>query len=218
MKKLNKKATDVNLDSINLEMLKLCIAKGPESLPDEYNRYLSLLDKIRGMHISVDKFGNPELIINHLVKYEGLSVLKAREMYNEALEYFYANVHLSKEAYRNMYADKADRIINTAMVMAKDVSDLAKVMKMIHENFLMRGLDVPDPDEKPEIYNPFKVYTTKPEDLGMELPNRNRVKGLIDGQIPGLTEKAKSMLYRELGVDQFKAFLDEQEDGRKDRR
>jgi hypothetical protein len=217
--KLKTKTTEkISLENIDLDMLKEYIERGPgDTLPPEYNRYLELLDKIRSMHQRYDKFGNPDLIINHLVKYEGLDKLKARQMHNEALDYFFAENGISKQAFRNIYADKVDRMINAAILMVKDVSDFAKVEKMIEGAFKMRGLDVPDPEKLPdELFDKkYILYTINAADVGMPAIDRNKLASLIDEKVPGLTEWHKDVLKRDAGLLPYKAFPDEQNDQRK---
>ncbi len=213
------KTGQISLADIDLDMLKEYIENGPGGdLPEEYNRYMELLDKIQRMHIRIDKFGNPELIINHLVKYEGLDKLKARQMYHEALDYFYADAGISKQTFRNIYADKLERLINAAILIAKDVADFARIEKMLEGLYKMRGLDIPDPDKLPEeLFNKkFIVYTINASDVGMPGIDRNKLAEMIDNKIPGLTEYQKDKIKRDAGVLPYKAFYeDEQENGNK---
>ncbi|MFL9844737.1 hypothetical protein [Flavobacterium rhizosphaerae] len=213
------KVNKQSIENIDLKDILEYIENGPGGeAPSHINQYLDLLDKIRGMHKRIDKYGSPEAIIKHLMVHEGLKRNKAKQMYEEALEYFYADNHISNKAWRNIYAEKLDQLINFAMNIMKDVNDMVKISKAITDAYKARGLDQPDQEELPEeIFNrPFKVYTANPEDLGMPKIDRNKLKALIEDKIPGLTEKEKQALFMEADIDgTFKAFLDEQEDPRR---
>lgn len=188
----------------------------PANAPDHIVKYLELLDKVRGMYLRIDRFGNKEAVIKHLMIHDELSRRKANQLYNETLEYFYCDTTISKSAWRNIYADKIDMMINYAMQSVKDVSDGLKVVKMVVDAAKVRGLDEPDKEELPEeLFNqPIKVYTSSAKDLGLPVANRNRIKELIE-KMPDLTEKEKNRLKSEADVIDFKLFPNEQEDPRK---
>lgn len=214
-KKRIKNAHDI--DEIDLEVIYAFMENGnPKNAPAEIVEYLNLLERVRGMYQRIDIYGSPEAIIKHLIIVDGFSQYKAKKVYEETLEYFYCDSHVSKNAWRNIYADKGDKAINMAFLMAKDVSDLAKAMKMVFDNYKMRQLDMPDKEEMPEEWfkEPVKLYLTSAEMLGLPAANRNELKKIIDG-VPELTEKQKHRLYQEADIMPFKILPNEQEDPRK---
>lgn len=221
MKTHTKKAKNNNklsIQDIDLEMLKEYVINGPGGdLPEPYNSYLEILDKIRGMHMRIDKYGNPEQVIQHLVKYEKLDRLKARHMYEEALDYFYADSHISKQAWANILANRMEMMLNFVLQTVKDSADAKRAVEIAKEIGAMRQVHVADKEELPEelFSRPVKIYTADPEDLGLPRANRLKLKELI-GKLPDLTEKEKARLFQEADIDGlFKAFPDEQEDPRK---
>ena len=80
-------------------------SKAPQEIVD----YLDLMDKIRGMHLRIDRYGGKDAIVNHLMKVEGLSRYLANKAYNQAMEYFYADNDISKEAWRNIIATNGEK-------------------------------------------------------------------------------------------------------------
>src|SRR5690606_8233938 len=74
--------------------------------PPNIVEYVQVLDKIRGMHLRIDKFGSKEAIIKHLIVFEGYSRHKANSLYEDSLEYFYSDSKISKNAWRNIIAEK----------------------------------------------------------------------------------------------------------------
>lgn len=188
-----------------------------DNAPEEIRDYVLLMDKVRGMYLRIDKFGNSEAIIKHLITAENLTRRKAKQFFEETLEYFYCDSHVSKQAWKNIYADKMDKMINFAMLMVKDINDASKVTKMIMEQRVMRDLDKEDKEELPEeLFNqPVKLYMANAAELGLPAANRTELKKFVE-DLPELTEKEKVRLKQEADIDNsFKLFPDEQEDPRR---
>lgn len=189
----------------------------PENAPEHIVAYLNLLDAARGMMLRIDKFSNDEMIIKHFIMVVGLSRYKARQIIDEAREYFYCDSKVSKAAWRNIYGEKAEKVLNFAMMTMKDAKDAIAVIKAIKELIDIRGVNEPDKDELPDelFQKQIVVYTTDTRQLGLPYMDRNSIKELIDKKIPGLNEKEREMIYREADILPFKAFLDESENARK---
>lgn len=188
----------------------------PANAPAHIVEYLELLDKVRGMFLRIDKFGNRDMIIKHLMTAEKLSRYKAAQVCDEAREYFYSETRISKQAWKNIYADKMEMMINFAMQTVKDVSDAQKVVKMLMDVAVIRGINEPEVEEIPaEVFQPpFVVYSCDAEFLGMPKVNRQKLGEMID-KFPELTEKEKIQIKREAMVLPIKLFPNEQEDARK---
>src|SRR5690606_26769527 len=122
-------------------------------------QYMLEMDKVRGMTLRIDKYASKEAIINHLVKVDKYSRYYATKLYNQAMEYFYCDSTISKTAWRNIYADKMEKVINFAIAVMKDTSDAAKVNRMIFEMGRLRQLDQLDKEELPDSLfdRPFKI-------------------------------------------------------------
>jgi hypothetical protein len=147
-----------------------------------------------------------------------LSRYKAMQVCDEAQEYFYRDSKISKDAWKNIYADKIDKMINFAMLLAKDVNDAQKVVKMCIDAGVLRAVNEPDKEELPdEVFQPpFVVYTWDAEALEMPKVNRQKLSEMID-KFPELTEKEKIRIKQESLIPGFKLkiFPNEQEDPRK---
>lgn len=207
----------IKLEDISLDHIYDFIENGDVTDADpSIVAYLELMDKVKGMHLRFDRFGSKEHILKHLMKAEGFSRYVATNLYNNTLEYFYCDTKISKDAWRNIYADKMERVINLAMMTIKDVADAAKVTKMIKELGEMRMLHVEDKEELPEEFflKQFKLYATDATFFGMENADRVAIAKQVD-KLPELTEKEKILIKQEAGVLPLTMFLDEQEDPRK---
>jgi len=207
------KIDDVDINDVYEFMERGSMSQAPERIV----QYLDLLDKVRGMHMRIDQFSSSEAIIKHLMMVDKLPRMKAKKVYEDAMEYFYCDTHISKAAFKNIYADKLDKLINFGMLTMKDNSDAQKVGKLILDVVAVRGLHEADKEELPEelFKQPIKVYTANAESLGLPAANRVRLRELID-KLPELTEKERIRIKQEADIDgSFKVFPDEQEDPRK---
>lgn len=207
----------MTIDQINIRDIYDFMETGnPANAPEHIVQYLDLLDKVRGMFNRFDLYASKEIIIKHLMTVDKMSRYKAAQVCDEAREYFHCDSHISKNAWRNIYADKVDMMINFAMQTVENVSDAQKVVKMLVDVANLRGVNEPDAEEIPaEVFQaPFVVYSCDAEFLGMPKVNRQKLGEMID-KYPELTEKEKIHIKREALVLPLKIFPNEQEDARK---
>lgn len=207
----------ISLDQVDIKDIYDFMERGDvNNAPIHIVEYLELLDKVRGMMLRIDNFGSKEAVVKHLILVDKLSRYKANQVYDEAIEYFYSDSKISKQAWRTLYADKADKALNFAMLQMRDVSDASKVAKMSQEIAILRGVNEPDKEELPEelFQRPFVVYSTDSETLGLPKANRTVLAEFIDS-LPELTEKERIRIKREAEILPIKVFENEQEDPRK---
>lgn len=215
MKKALQKYKDIQ--DIDLDAIYDFIDNGDRSkAPQEIIDYLDLMDKIRAMHLRIDRYGSKDAIVNHLMKVEGLSRYLANKAYNQAMEYFYADNDISKEAWRNILAQRMEKNISLAQQLVKDVADSSKVNKMYIEMAQALGLHLPDPEPVPEgAYDrPTKIYTLSMEDLGRVPQPKKELRDFIMN-LPEVSEKVKQMALQEALLEPMQIFPDENEDPRK---
>lgn len=201
---------------ISLEELYDFIENGNPGKHPEIAEYMLVMDKVRGMALRIDKYASKDAIINHLHKVDGYSRYQATKLYNQTMEYFYCDTTISKIAWRNIYAEKMEKVVNFAIAVMKDASDASKVSKMLFEMGRLRQLDQPDKEELPDALfaRPFKIYTTDPEMIGLPTIDRRKLAEFID-KLPELSEIQKEQIKREAQILPIKVFLEEHEDSRK---
>ena len=208
----------MTINEISLDHIYDFMEKGNlNNAPEEIVLYLELLDKIRGMFLRIDVFGTKESIVKHLMLVDKISRYKAMQLCDEAQQYFYSDSKISKQAWRTIYAEKAEKMINFAMQTVKNPTDAAKVVKMLLDVAELRGINLPDQEELPaELFQPpWVIYSADAEFLGLETKaNRHRLAEMIDA-FPELTEKQRVQIKREAQILPIKVFPNEQEDGRK---
>ena len=208
----------MTINEITLDHIYDFMEKGNlNNAPEEIVLYLELLDKIRGMFLRIDVFGTKEAIVKHLMLVDKISRYKAMQLCDEAQQYFYSDTKISKQAWRTIYAEKAEKMINFAMQTVKNPTDAAKVVKMLLDVAELRGINLPEQEELPaELFQPpWVIYSADAEFLGLETKaNRHRLAEMIDA-FPELTEKQRVQIKREAQILPIKVFPNEQEDGRK---
>lgn len=183
--------------------------------PAEIVEFVSMMEKVRGMHVRFDQYGSRDAIIKHLTKFDGLSHYMAAKYHDLAMEYFHADRQLSKDAWRGIVADAMYKNISVMRTMADNVQDLERTNKSLLAMAKVLRLDEPDPEPFPEelLSKPFKMYSLSPEFLGLPTINRYELAKLID-ELPALTEKERLMAKREALIENPKLFLDADEDPR----
>lgn len=209
----------INLQDIELDQIYDFIENGiseESKIPKEIADYLEMMDKVRGMHLRIDKYASKDAIVNHLIKVDGLSRYLASKLYDQTVEYFYCDNRVSKSAWRNVYAELLMKVIVFAIEKAKDTADAAKIGRMILDLGKLRQLDQPDKEDLPvELFQrPFKLYTTDAEALGMGKVDRAKLAEFIDS-FDELSEAEKIQIKREAQILPVKVFLDAEEDPRK---
>ena len=207
----------MNINDVDLSDIYDFMERGKaENAPQHIVDYLNLLDKARGMIDRIDVTGSKNAVVKHLMINDNLSRYKAGQLYDEAIEYFFVSNRVSKSAWKNVYADKMDKMINFALLQTRTVDDARKVVQMLKDVGDMREVHVPDLERLPEelFKAPIVVYTIDPEELGLPKANRQRLAEIID-QIPELTEKERIRIKQEAQALPIKVFPDEQENPRK---
>lgn len=201
---MRNKITKLNkIEDVSLEHIYAFIDDGdPDDAPQEIIDYLDLMDKIRGMHHRIDRYGGKDAIVNHLIKVEGLSRYLANKAFNQAMEYFFSDVELSKSTWLNIIAGKMEKIISFSTVQMKDVSDAAKVNKMLVE---LKDVVVANFEDETDIpdgaYDKMiKIYTTNMSDLGKKPQPKKELAEFINSLPNEISEKVKELAAQEAGL------------------
>lgn len=189
----------------------------PDNAPKEIVAYLDALEKVRSMKQRPKYYATKQHVINHLIKVNGLSRYLANKIHDDAVEYFYLEDSISKQARRNLYAEQQDEDIALARLAATSLEDLEKISKMRERAYKFRNLDQPDIDDFPkELFEkPFKLYTLNPEDVGIPKADRRELAKRIE-EYKDLSELEKQILKREASILPHRIFLEPHEDPRND--
>ena len=212
-----KKLLDYNLD----DLYEWIETGRSQTAPEELCQYANLLDKIRGMMLRKDIYGNKEAIIKHLVNFdENLkgNRPKANQYYAESIEYFYTQDNISKKAWRNLYAEDLDKAYDLAISLAQSTADVEKASKIKERAAKVRALDQEEPEKLPDNFftRPNKIYTIDMDKFELGNVDRKELEIWIDENTKKLTPKAIDRIKQEALITKVKIFQNEEEDGRKD--
>ena len=176
-----------------------------DSIPEEQKIYYEQLDMVRCLH---NKYESKSFIINALMtSYKDLSMYLANKVYYEALNFFYLDNVVKKEAWTNIYAEKLDN----AAVIAFEMNDLKTYKELIVEAAKMRGVFKEDKAELPEGFYDRRpiIYSVDAGMFNMPRANRTTLANYIDN-LPDIPDLDKNRLHLEgmTGKDTGKNVLD----------
>ena len=125
---------------------------------------------------------------------------RAADIYSEAVELFYCNRKVSKEAMRNKMADQFDTLYVAARDAAKTSKDYAVAADILANKARALQLDKDDPAKLPaEIYQPmFRLLSATPESIGLPAANRDELERQIDTVVA--PESVKRRLKTDAGI------------------
>ena len=130
----------------------------------------------------------------------GLPYQRAADIYSEAMELFYCNRKVSKEAMRNKMADQFDTLYVAARDAAKTSKDYAVAADILANKARALQLDRDDPAKLPaEIYRPmFRLLSATPESIGLPAANRDELERQIETVVA--PEAVKRRLRTDAGI------------------
>ncbi len=174
------------------------IASGSRGrLSKEEEHYLDLLNLV----FSLDSQYGKRNVIRFLVSpYFGFSYEQASNLYMEAIETFYANRNISKDAMRQKTADQYDALYVAALNVARTAKDFKNAAEILDMKVKVLGLDREDVQMLPkQVYaRSWRVLSLDPESIGLAKADRRALKVMIDeltvtGLIPESERKRLDM-------------------------
>jgi hypothetical protein len=158
----------IDFNTIKPDQIALILKTGSlQSLPVEYQEYYDLMDFVRGLAAKSTRNGKlitKAAIIKLLKTEKDLSDYQARILYEDSINFFYANQTIKKEAFSNLYADQLDE----AALLALKTNQLDIYKDLKKEAAKLRGCyDKKQIELPPEFYRKqWVLYTTDVEDVG----------------------------------------------------
>lgn len=203
---------DISLDEI-YELQERGLSS--ETIPKEFLDYYDAMDKVRSMSNRFDVWGSRDNILDYLINVEGLTRHMATKLFSQAREFFYIDRQESKEALLNWAKDMMEKNIQVAVLLQKDTSDGAKINKMIREYVDVVEKLYPEGDGLDEdfVLKPIKLYTMKPEDVGLPSVSRKEIKAIVS-KYPELPEVVKRKILQEAMAIPMEVFISESQDPR----
>lgn len=160
--------------------------------------YIDLLTMIYSLD---GQFGKRKTIRLLTSKPFNFSYEQASNMYAEAVEMFFANRKVSKDAMRAKMADQYDTLYSLAMQNARTTKDFEIAAGILSKKAQVLQLDKDDPEVLPaENYQKqFRVLSLSPEVIGLPRANRDELARQIEGIVA--PEAVKKRLRVDAGID-----------------
>jgi hypothetical protein len=182
-----------------------------EELSEEETAYLDVLYLLNSMR---RKYGKENAIAFIQKPPYNIQYRRARNMYDEAINLFYADDTIERQAHKNMLFEELMSAAKVVLMTAETSKDMEVYGDLVAKAYKIKGLDQPEPPQIPEgIYKKnIKVYTLNPGHIKLEKVDRNALAERIDNM--EIKENEKSRLRQEAGVSDidFIELYDEQEE------
>ena len=204
MMKTQRLPSRIDFERIDMNEIRRILKTGDmSSLTAEEVEYFHLMDAVRGWRARTmtpdgKKIVTKAAIIKVLRQAYGLSDFMARRIYSDAIDFFYADADASSAAWRNLYAEKAENMANTAVAMG-GMKEALSFLKLAAE---LRGCFKEEQESIPQelLYrNPLVVYTGDASALGASKTDRKELEAFIDS-IPDTPEAVRTRLKQDAGV------------------
>lgn len=146
--------------------------------PDEV-QYLDVLCKMNSMR---RKYGLKETVRFFTKKPFDIPSYRAKQMFYESIQLFYADEQADKQALRNLKAEQLEAAAELVLKTSTSPKDLEVYGNLIVQSAKMRQLDLPEPPSLPTeaFKRHIKVYSLDPRVVKLEMPDRNKLANEID--------------------------------------
>lgn len=191
--------TKMEVMNITVDQLKeMATTMDCKSLPTEIVEYLGLMEKARDWHYQMKSrlFVTRHLKMEYFAKYrEPLSDYQARQIYDNAMNYYYADRTIRKESWRNMLAEKY--LLSAQLCFDRnDFDGHRKSLEAVER--VMRLAEKDDEGTDPKLLDRRTfVYVVSGKELGVPEVDRHELGRLIDGY--DIKESMKVKVKREAG-------------------
>lgn len=190
----------IDVLSLNdIQIRELTTTMDCKSLPSEVTEYISLMEKARDWHYQMKSrlYCVKQLkAVYWSAHMEELSDYLARQIYDNAINYFYANCAIRKESWRNMLAEK----YMMAAQLCLDKNDMEGYRKFLNDVERIKKLNEKDDEGvDPKLLDRRTfVYIVSGKDLGIPTVDRGALARIIDGY--DIREHQKVKVKRDAGV------------------
>lgn len=181
------------LDNLKYDKLQSFIVTGnSEDIPEDLIEYMSHLELVRSMY---DKYSSKAAILKVLrSRVYGYTEFMARKIFSEALNFFYSDNGVKREAWGNIYADKLDNLA----LLAIESDDWEGARRCFADAAKLRMGEEHKTEIPTELLDRRPVfYTLNPEDVGLPgKVNRHKLAAWIDN-LPDIDASERARIHRD---------------------
>jgi hypothetical protein len=163
-----------------LHLLEAYIESGStKHLSDVDVEYLDVLCKMNSMR---RKYGQNETIKFFTRAPYSISSYRAKQMFYECIQLFYATEQADKQALRNLKAEQLEAAAELVLASAQSPKDMEIYGNLIVQSAKMRQLDADEPISLPieAFKRHIKVYSLDPRTVKIDVADRNELSRIID--------------------------------------
>lgn len=166
-------------------------------LTAEEQEYYNALYAVVGIN---RKYGKDRAIAFLMHKPFGCTRPRAREMYNEAVNLFFADDTIENRAHRNMIFENLMKAAQSVLLSAISSKDLEIYGNLQIQAWKVKQLDKEDPVKRKEMKEKeIKVYTLDSDKIGIPRIDRTELAAQIDS-IENLSERDRTRIKADAGV------------------
>ena len=178
-------------DSI-YDQLQLFVEQGrTDKMPEKLVEYLQVMELIRSLY---DKYKSKKFIYNLLkLPPYNLSEYRINKVYTDALNFFYSDNTIKRQAWANIYADKFDKLA-LLCIEADDYQAAGKNFEIAAKLRMGEEKEQVIPSELRDRRPIF--YTINPKEVNFPKVNRRELAQWID-QLPDITLEERARLHRD---------------------
>ena len=199
------KPSRIDFDNLDLQVISnICSSGSIKDLTPQEQQYYMLMEKVRGLRARMRVNGRLVTkagIIRLLKEYDGLSDYQARQVYADAINFFYDTDEVKPQAWRNLYAERLENEGNMLFTEGrpKEALSYMKLAAQLRGCFEKQEQEIPQQllDQKPVV-----VYTTNPEDLGAPAADRKELESFIDS-LPEVPQIVKDQVKEDARIRKF---------------
>jgi hypothetical protein len=185
-----------------------------EILTPEEQRYYDALYAVVGVD---RKYGKSAAVAMLCAAPFNVPRARARRMYAEAIDLFYADDSVQRQAHRNLLYDRLTRAAAVVLDNATCAKDMEIYGNLLTQAARVKGLDKPDPPAPLSVPERTLIrYELTPEAIGLPAVDRRRLLRQIDA-IEGISARDRHRLKQDAGVEPVE-FADIVQDGHADER
>lgn len=210
------KPSRINFEAIDAGAISRILSTGNlDYLTSQEREYFNLMEMVRGLRARMLLPGGQKIvtkagIIKLLKNHYGVSDWMARRIYDDAINFFYAESTVTPRAWSNLYAEKLEKMADLAFAAGKFkegralMSDVAK----------LRGcFDEAAPEIPEELLQPRTaiIYTSNAAALGAPGADRRELEEFIDS-IPDIPQVTRRRVKEDAGIrpkDLFKRMIED---------
>lgn len=200
-----RKPSRIDFEAIDRFQIERILSTGNlDSLTPAERDYYDLMELVRGLRARMIFPGGRKIVtkagIIRLLKSEqyGLSDWMARQIYADAINFFYSDDGVRPRAWAALYAEKLEKWAD----LAATSGNMKTAANLIERAAKLRGcFDDPAPEIPEELLkqSPIEIYTTDAESMGAPKADRAEVDRFIDS-IPDIPIVHRERIKEDAGI------------------